>query len=131
MKRTLVKHALAAESPAESIAVAGWVRTRRDSKAFSFLEVNDGTCLASIQVVADAGIPGYEQIGKMGTGASVAVEGRLVESPGKQKWEIQATSLRLLGESPESYPLQKKGHSPEFLRSIAHLRRAMHEAARA
>ncbi len=122
MKRTLVKHALAAESPAESIAVAGWVRTRRDSKAFSFLEVNDGTCLASIQVVADAGIPGYEQIGKMGTGASVAVEGRLVESPGKQKWEIQATSLRLLGESPESYPLQKKGHSPEFLRSIAHLR---------
>lgn len=106
----------------EQILVEGWVRTRRDSKAFSFLEINDGTSLASIQVVADAGIPGYEDIGRMSTGASVAVEGRLVESPGKQKWEIQASVLRLIGPSPESYPLQKKGHSPEFLRSIAHLR---------
>ncbi len=122
MKRTLVKHALASESPCEGILVEGWVRTRRDSKGFSFLEVNDGTCLASIQVVADAGIPGYEHIGKMGTGASVSVQGRLVESPGKQKWEIHADSLTLVGGVPESYPLQKKGHSPEFLRSIAHLR---------
>ncbi len=122
MQRTLIKHALASESARESILVEGWVRTRRDSKNFSFLEVNDGTCLASVQVVADAGIPGYEDIGRMTTGASVAVEGRLVESPGKQRWEIQARSLRLIGASPESYPLQKKGHSPEFLRSIAHLR---------
>lgn len=122
MQRTLVKHALAAEAAMEQILVEGWVRTRRDSKAFSFLEINDGTSLASIQVVADAGIPGYEDIGRMSTGASVAVEGRLVESPGKQKWEIQASVLRLIGPSPESYPLQKKGHSPEFLRSIAHLR---------
>ncbi len=122
MQRTLVKHALAAEAAKDRILVEGWVRTRRDSKAFSFLEVNDGTSLASIQVVADAGIPGYEDIGRMSTGASVAVEGSLVESPGRQKWEIQATRLRLIGASPESYPLQKKGHSPEFLRSIAHLR---------
>lgn len=102
--------------------VEGWVRTRRDSKAFSFLEVNDGSCLASIQVVADAGIPGYENMGRMTTGASVRVQGRLVESPGKQRWEIQASSVELVGASPETYPLQKKGHSPEFLRSIAHLR---------
>ena len=102
--------------------VEGWVRTRRDSKAFSFLEINDGTSLASIQVIADAGIPGYEDINRMTTGASVRVIGRLVESPGKQRWEIQATSVALVGISPESYPLQKKGHSPEFLRSIAHLR---------
>ena len=122
MQRTLIKHALASESARESILVEGWVRTRRDSKNFSFLEVNDGPCLASVQVVADAGIPGYEDIGRMATGASVAVEGRLVESPGKQRWEIQARSLRLIGASPETYPLQKKGHSPEFLRSIAHLR---------
>ncbi len=122
MKRTLVKHALASEAPCESILVEGWVRTRRDSKGFSFLEVNDGTCLASIQVVADAGIPGYENIGKMGTGASVSIEGKLVESPGKQKWEIHASAVTLVGGVPESYPLQKKGHSPEFLRSIAHLR---------
>ena len=122
MKRTLVKDVLASETPAESITVAGWVRTRRDSKAFSFLEINDGSCLASVQVIADAGSPGYEDIARMSTGASVLVEGRLVESPGKQKWEIQATKLTLLGTAPETYPLQKKGHSPEFLRSIAHLR---------
>lgn len=117
-----MKHALSSVSAQDEIMVEGWVRTRRDSKAFSFLEVNDGTCLASIQVVADAGIPGYENVGRMSTGASVRVCGRLVESPGKQKWEIQARSVELVGASPESYPLQKKGHSPEFLRSIAHLR---------
>ncbi len=122
IQRTLVKHALASEAPAEQILVEGWVRTRRDSKAFSFLEVNDGTSLASIQVVADAGIPGYEDISRMSTGASVSILGRLVESPGKQRWEIQAAEIRLVGGAPESYPLQKKGHSPEFLRTIAHLR---------
>ena len=122
MDRTLVKHALNRDVPMEEIMVEGWVRTRRDSKAFSFLEINDGTSLASIQVIADAGIPGYEDINRMTTGASVRVIGRLVESPGKQRWEIQATSVALVGISPESYPLQKKGHSPEFLRSIAHLR---------
>ena len=122
MKRSLVKDVLASESPQESLTVAGWVRTRRDSKAFSFLEINDGSCLASVQVIADAGIPGYEDIARMSTGASVMVEGRLVESPGKQKWEIQAAKLTLLGTAPETYPLQKKVHSPEFLRSVAHLR---------
>ena len=76
MKRTLVKHALASETAQDSILVEGWVRTRRDSKAFSFLEINDGTSLASIQVIADAGIPGYENIGKMTTGSSVSVQGR-------------------------------------------------------
>ncbi len=100
----------------------GWVRTRRDSKSFAFLEINDGSCLASLQVIADAGIPGYEQIKEMSTGASVRVLGRLVASPGKQAWEMQASSLELLGGVTDSYPLQKKGHSPEFLRSILHLR---------
>ena len=122
MQRTLVKHALSSETPMEQILVEGWVRTRRDSKTFSFLEINDGTSLASIQVVADAGIPGYEDIGRMTTGSSVSIIGRLVESPGKQKWEIQATEIKLVGGAPETYPLQKKGHSPEFLRTIAHLR---------
>ncbi|MGN0864761.1 MAG: asparagine--tRNA ligase [Akkermansia sp.] len=122
MNRSFVKQVLAAESPCDSVLVAGWVRTRRDSKSFSFLELNDGSCLANVQVVADAGIPGYESIARMTTGASVMAEGRLVPSPGRQKWEIQATRLQLLGASPETYPLQKKGHSPEFLRSVAHLR---------
>lgn len=122
MTRTLIKHALASETAMDDILVEGWIRTRRDSKAFSFIELNDGTSLASIQIVADAGIPGYEDIGKMTTGASVSIQGKLIPSPGKQKWEIQAASIRLVGTAPDSYPLQKKGHSPEFLRSIAHLR---------
>ena len=122
IKRTTVKEALTCEVAMEQIEIQGWVRTRRDSKAFAFLEINDGSSLASIQVVADAGIPGYERIKEMSTGASVVVQGQLVESPGKQKWELQAQRLSLLGVAPDSYPLQKKGHSPEFLRSILHLR---------
>lgn len=107
----------------EDVTVAGWVRTRRDSKAFSFLEINDGTCLANLQVVADAGIPGYEDVERMLTGASVEIRGRLITSPAQgQKWEMQATSVRLIGEVPQDYPLQKKGHSLEFLRGISHLR---------
>ncbi len=120
--RTLVKHALDSDAERSGILIEGWVRTRRDSKGFSFLEINDGSCLASLQVVADAGIPGYEAIGHMATGSSVSIDGDLVASPGKQKWELRATTIRLLGEAPESYPLQKKGHSTEFLRSISHLR---------
>jgi asparaginyl-tRNA synthetase len=121
--RSLIKHVLKRTEPTDDLHVAGWVRTRRDSKAFSFLELNDGTCLGNLQIVADAGIPGYEAISKMLTGASIEVRGKLVPSPAAgQTWEMQATSLKLIGEIPEDYPLQKKGHSTEFLRSIAHLR---------
>ncbi|MBU6170978.1 MAG: asparagine--tRNA ligase [Verrucomicrobia bacterium] len=121
--RTLIKRVLLRDEPCDEIHIAGWVRTRRDSKAFSFLEINDGTCLANLQVVADAGIPGSDELAAMGTGASVEVCGKLVPSPAAgQKWELQATSIRLVGGVPEDYPLQKKGHSAEFLRSIAHLR---------
>ncbi len=105
------------------ITVKGWVRTRRDSKDFSFLEMNDGSCLANIQCIADTGIPGYEDVTKMTTGSAVGITGKLVESPGKgQQWEIHATEIELIGEAPADYPLQKKGHTAEFLRSIAHLR---------
>ena len=121
--RSLIKHVLHRDAPEDSLEVAGWVRTRRDSKAFSFLEVNDGTCLGSLQIIADVGIPGSEDLHRMSTGASVVVTGRLIPSPAPgQKWELQATSIHLLGEAPDTYPLQKKGHSAEFLRSIAHLR---------
>jgi len=122
-KRTLIKHALRSEAPQDEIVVKGWVRTRRDSKEFSFIELNDGSCLANIQCVADAGIPGYDKVDKMTTGAAVGIVGKLIESPAKgQKWEIQATEIELIGESPADYPLQKKGHTPEFMRSISHLR---------
>ncbi len=121
--RSLIKHVLKREEPTDDLHVAGWVRTRRDSKGFSFIELNDGTCLGNLQIVADEGIPGYDQIARMNTGASVEIRGQLIPSPAAgQKWEMRATSLKLLGEAPEDYPLQKKGHSQEFLRSIAHLR---------
>ena len=121
-EKLLVKQALNSESERPGVVIEGWVRTRRDSKGFSFLEINDGSSLASLQAIADVGIPGYDTIHQMTTGAAIRLEGDLVESPGKQKWELRATSICLLGGSPDSYPLQKKGHSPEFLRSIAHLR---------
>jgi asparaginyl-tRNA synthetase len=121
--RSLIKHVLNRTEPTADLHVAGWIRTRRDSKAFSFIELNDGTCLGNLQIVADSGIPGYESIAKMTTGASVEVRGKLIPSPATgQAWEMHATSVKLLGEAPEDYPLQKKGHGPEFLRSIAHLR---------
>src|SRR4051812_28780493 len=121
--RSLIKNVLAATEPQESITVKGWVRTRRDSKGFSFLELNDGSCLANLQVVVDAGTPGSEHLIHFTTGASVAVEGKLVASPAQgQKWELRATSVQLVGSADASYPLQKKGHTAEFLRTIAHLR---------
>jgi asparaginyl-tRNA synthetase len=121
--RILIKHVLVAKEPRESLTVKAWVRTRRDSKGFSFMELNDGSCLANLQVVVDAGTPGAEQLPKLVTGASVAVEGNLVASPAAgQKWELRATRLELIGAADTTYPLQKKGHTPEFLRTIAHLR---------
>lgn len=121
--RSLIKNVLKRSEPCDEIHVAGWVRTRRDAKGFSFLELNDGSGLGNLQIVANAGIPGFESIAKMNTGASVEAFGKLIPSPAAgQQWELEATSLKLLGEVPEDYPLQKKGHGPEFLRSIAHLR---------
>ena len=121
--RKSVKEVLDGTEAAKGLTVQGWVRTRRDSRDFSFLEINDGTCLGSLQVIADTGIGGYDQIQSMTTGASVRVVGNLVSSPGKgQKWEMQATSVELVGTAPEDYPLQKKRHGPEFLREMAHLR---------
>src|SRR5512135_388972 len=98
--RTLVKHALAATEPKDQLTVKGWVRTRRDSKGFSFLELNDGSCLASLQVVVDATTPGYDQIARFTTGASAVIEGNLVASPAAgQKWELRAQRVELVGEA--------------------------------
>jgi len=114
---------LASEAPADEVLVKGWVRTRRDSKDFSFIEVNDGSCLRSIQVIADSSLKNYEEIKKLTTGSAVSVRGTLAESPGKgQKWEIRATEAEIVSLAPEDYPLQKKRHTDEFLRGIAHLR---------
>jgi asparaginyl-tRNA synthetase len=121
--RTLIRHVLAATVPQNPLLVQGWVRTRRDAKDFSFLELNDGSGLANLQVIVDATTSGHEQLARFTTGASAIVEGNLVPSPAVgQKWELRATRLELVGEADATYPLQKKGHTMEFLRSIAHLR---------
>ena len=121
--KPLINDFLHSESAIDSISVQGWVRTRRDSKEFSFIELNDGSCLANIQIIVDASLDGYEQIKNITTGSAVSINGNLVESPGKgQRWEIQATSIELLGGAPDDFPLQKKRHSDEYLRTIAHLR---------
>ncbi len=106
------------------LELKGWVRTKRGSKTVNFIALNDGSCLDSIQVVADIAAIGEDLLKKVSTGACIAVQGVLVESPGQgQRVEMQAESIHIYGEADaELYPLQKKGHSLEFLREIAHLR---------
>lgn len=107
-----------------TVLLRGWVRTKRTSKGFSFLNLNDGSNRNGLQVVVDESIPNYEALKAVGTGAALEVEGELVRSPGKgQAFEVQAKRFHIYGlASGESYPLQKKGHTLEFLREIAHLR---------
>ncbi|AKG24589.1 asparagine--tRNA ligase [Calothrix sp. 336/3] len=109
----------------EVIKIQGWVRTKRESKGFSFIEVNDGSSLASLQVIINQDVPDYEaSLKKINTGASVEVSGVIVPSLGKgQRIELKAQTVQVYGEAdPETYPLQKKRHSFEFLRTIGHLR---------
>ncbi|WP_186643928.1 asparagine--tRNA ligase [Fluviispira vulneris] len=110
-------------SPAH-ITVAGWVRTKRGSKKFSFIELNDGTCAKSLQIVIDASLENYSEVEKLTTGCSVKIEGELVLSPGKgQKYEMQAKKVHIYGfADPETFPLQKKEMSLEYLREVAHVR---------
>lgn len=125
MKRCSIAEVLHTAVIASEVEVCGWVRTRRDSKDFSFLEVNDGSCLKNLQVVADRQLPDFEQnVAAAYTGASVIVRGTVVESLGKgQRVEVKVSEFVLVGAAdPESYPLQKKRHSNEFLRTIGHLR---------
>jgi asparaginyl-tRNA synthetase len=124
MRRTRVIEALNSQAAMPQILVKGWVRTRRDAKGFSFLELNDGSCLKNLQIILDESALAHGGLTGVSTGAAVEVEGALVASPGKgQRWEVQATHVRLVGGADaETYPLQKKRHTDEFLRSIAHLR---------
>jgi asparaginyl-tRNA synthetase len=124
LSTTPIKHALQSAAPMDGIRVQGWVRTRRDSKDFSFIELNDGSSLHNLQIIAkkDA-LPNHADIQRLNTGASLIVNGALVGSQGKgQKWELVAQNIEIVGAADETYPLQKKGHTPEFLREIAHLR---------
>src|SRR5689334_20690828 len=123
-----VKRALSgAVTAGSTVTVRGWVRTRRDSKAgLSFVNVSDGSCFDPIQVVATADLPNYaDEVARLTAGCSVIAEGELVPSQGKgQAFEIQAKRLEVIGwvDDPETYPIQPKAHSLEFLREVAHLR---------
>lgn len=121
--RTKIVDLLKSTSFGEKVNVKGWVRTRRGSKTVNFIALNDGSTVHNVQIVVDVEKLGEEFLKPVTTGACISVNGLLVESHGKQSVEIQATEIHLYGTAdPQAYPLQKKGHSPEFLREIAHLR---------
>jgi asparaginyl-tRNA synthetase len=107
----------------QEVTIGGWVRSNRKSKAFGFLMVNDGTFFEAVQVVYADGLENFEEIGKVNVGAALIVTGTFVPTPdAKQPFEIQAKSIEIEGASSPDYPLQKKRHTFEFLRTISHLR---------
>ena len=124
MKKAGIKYILLMDPQIQEITIEGWVRTKRDSKGVSFLEINDGSTIKSLQVIIEESFPDYASIVKsITTGSSLSVQGNLVASPAKgQKVELRASSIEIIGETPPDYVLQKKRHSFEFLREIAHLR---------
>ena len=124
MKNTFIKDLLKSKEFNSTVNVKGWVRTKRGNKNVAFIAVNDGSVIHNLQVVADPNKFGEELLKQITTGASVSVTGKLVESKGQeQPVEIQADEIIVYGTAdPEKFPLQKKGHTLEFLREIAHLR---------
>jgi asparaginyl-tRNA synthetase len=124
MRRNRIKELLSRDSAGGPVLVQGWVKTRRSSGAVSFVQINDGSTLGDLQIVVEQSSPDYPVVESLTTGCSISVEGELVESLGKgQKYEVHASKLEVLGYAdPDTYPLQKKRHTLEFLREIAHLR---------
>jgi len=126
LKRTRIAEILSSGEIGARFTIMGWVRTKRDSKGgFSFIEVNDGSCMSSLQMIADGNLPNYkDEVLALQTGCSIKATGLLATSPGKgQRVELQADEVNVVGwADPVVYPLQKKRHSFEFLRTIAHLR---------
>ncbi|HOI54318.1 MAG TPA: OB-fold nucleic acid binding domain-containing protein, partial [Phycisphaerae bacterium] len=126
MERTRISDAMATVPVGTEVEVGGWVRTVRTSKGgFAFIALNDGSCMANLQVVADQKLPNYENdVTHLTAGCSLVVRGKLVESPAKgQRVELHADEVRVLGlADAERYPIQPKHHTFEFLRTQAHLR---------
>lgn len=123
MKRTRIAHALTLPAPQSGLLLKGWIRTVRNGKNVSFINLNDGSNMGGIQIVVPAELDEIEEVRKLTTGSAIEVHGNLVESQGKgQSVEVQATKIVSVGRAAEEYPLQKKGASFEFLRTIAHLR---------
>jgi asparaginyl-tRNA synthetase len=118
-----IKDILASDFPRDGVTATGWVRTARRGKGVAFVELTDGTCAAALQIVAAEASPGFETLARASVGAALSVSGRLVESPAAgQRVELEAVAVEVVGPSGPDYPLQKKRHGFEFLRTIAHLR---------
>lgn len=124
MKRERIRTILSEGKDGQPVTVCGWVRTRRDSKGFAFVALSDGSSQETLQLVVSGESPAFQKLSLCNTGAAIRIGGILKESPGKgQKLEVDVTEIMVFGESdPREYPLQKKGHSLEFLREIGHLR---------
>ena len=124
MVRTLIKDVLSKEYLGKPVTVCGWVRSRRESRGFAFLVLSDGSTQQTLQLIINAETPAFQQVHRCNTGAAIRAEGLLKESPAKgQEFELEVSQIKFFGEAdPEKYPLQKKGHTLEFLREIAHLR---------
>ena len=119
-----IANLLKSGQPGDSVTLQGWVRTKRAQKSLCFINVNDGSCMGGLQIVADADLADYDAImAQISTGASVEIVGTVVESPAKgQRIEVKAEQITVFGSADETYPLQKKRHSFEFLRTLGHLR---------
>ena len=123
MSRISIKNVLIEKPINSELTVNGWIRSIRNSKSFSFMVLNDGTCQGTLQVVFDSDMAGYDEVSKLMIGSCVSAKGKIVESQGKgQSVEMQAQEIEIFGKTSEDYPLQKKATSLEFLREQAHLR---------
>lgn len=124
MERSLVKYILSEENIGRQVTVCGWVRTKRETKGFAFLVLSDGSTQETLQLVINSEASAFQQLYRCNTGAAIKAKGILKESPAKgQKFEMEVSEIEVFGEADlEKYPLQKKGHTLEFLREIAHLR---------
>jgi len=121
--RTRIKELLECGSPGSRYTVSGWVRSLRLSKEIAFIVLNDGSNLAGVQIVAESGLDNFGELACIGTGSALKLAGELVESPAAgQKYELKAIAVEITGVADDSYPLQKKRHTFEYLRTIAHLR---------
>ncbi len=122
-QRTRISDVLAMDPPRAAVRVKGWLRSLRDNKQVVFLQLNDGSCLATLQAVCNPELANFEAVRKLSTGSAVEVVGDLIASPKEgQRVELKATEIVVVGEADPSFPLQKKAHSMEYLRTIAHLR---------
>jgi asparaginyl-tRNA synthetase len=124
VERLLIKDVLNEGNTGQPVTVCGWVRTRRESKGFAFIVLNDGSTQDTLQLVVTENTPAFKELLRCNTGAAIMAKGILKESPGKgQKFEVDVSEIEVFGEAdPDRYPLQKKGHTLEFLREIGHLR---------